>query len=121
MRLGWPEDSEHSQGLRVQNSLHPLNQTPSVCESQTWLQGTREGTFSGDIKLFANTIVGEGPGDQSAPKQGGEINIICAHWCLMTLLIIAWDLSLLPTPTQGKHSLMYHFIFKKVTHDKNYW
>lgn len=66
-------------------------------------------------------MVGEGPGDQSAPKQGGEINIICAHWCLMTLLIIAWDLSLLPTPTQGKDSLMYHFIFKKVTHDKNYW
>ena len=111
--VGWPEDSEHSQGLGIQDSLHPLNQTPSVCESQTWLQGTREGTFSGDIKPFANGMVGEGLGDQSGPKQGGEIDIIYAHWRLMTLIIIAWDLSFLPTPTQGKDSLLDHFIFKK--------
>lgn len=59
--------TQHSQGLGIQDSLHPLNQTPSVYELQTWLQGTREGTFSGDIKLFANSIVGEGLGGSEWP------------------------------------------------------
>ena len=62
--------------------------------------------FPGDIKLFVNAIVGEGLENQCGPKKCGETGAICAHRCLLTFLIIAWDL--LPTNTYSrKDSLIY--------------